>query len=575
MNANRRRFLEYVGMGSGALSAGWAGWARAFSGDPTPDLIVYNARVTTMDAALPKAQAFAIKGDRFIAVGTSEEIRALAGKQTQLRDAKGMTITPGFIDTHNHLSPETVVAGLVVGDAFGATPVTIESIIEKVRAYAANIPKGQWVQGQYYDDTKIVGGRKLTRSDLDKATMDHPVRIWLRGGHASVFNSAAFALAGITKDTPNPPGGTYEKDAHGELSGRVTDNAERDLYEKYGIKPSLSPEQTHRIDLAGVEAMSKKFAEFGITSICYDDPGWTAESSLSLISQARVRGNLHTRFTVEPPLKLLDSFIAAGLQTGFGDEWLRIGGTWEYALDGGLSSRTMSMTRPYLFTDPPYKGNLTKDPKEILAFAERAHRAGFRINMHCNGEPAIGESLDAVEAVLAKWPKANARPKFTHCSLPSAAQIMRIKALDGVPSLFSTYIYYNADKFKYYGADLAEHMIPYRSMIDAGVRVSTGSDFGAGPFAPLMAIQGMVTRKGFNGETWGPSQKVSVDEAIMAGTINGAYNTFEEEIKGSITPGKLADYVVFAEDLHTIAPERIINVPIVETVVGGITRYHA
>ncbi len=203
------------------------------------------------------------------------------------------------------------------------------------------------------------------------------------------------------------------------------------------------------------------------------------------------------------------------------------------------------------------------------------HRAGIRLNTHCNGEPAIGLVLDGFERALRLFPTANARPKFTHCSLPNADQVRRIKALGGVPALFSTYTYYNTDKFRYYGADLAEHMIPYKTMADAGVRASTGSDFYPGPFDPRMAIQGMVTRKGFNGETWGASQKITVDQAIRASTLNGAYNMFEEKTKGSITPGKLADFVVLADDLHTIDPDKIKDVKIVQTVVGGVTRYQA
>ncbi len=267
--------------------------------------------------------------------------------------------------------------------------------------------------------------------------------------------------------------------------------------------------------------------------------------------------------------------IKTGIRTGFGDDWFKFGGTSEHSIDGGLSSRTMSMTRPYIGVTPPYKGNITDTQEKLNPWVERAHRAGIRVNTHCNGEPAIEMVLTAFERALKLYPVANSRLKFTHCSLPSADQIRRIKAMDGQPALFSTYAYYNSDKFKYYGADLAEHMLPYKSMADAGVNASTGSDFSPGPFDPRMAIQGMVTRKGFNGETWGASQKLTVDQAIRAATYNGAYSTFEENSKGSITAGKLADYVMFAEDMHTIEPDKIKDVKIVQTVVGGAAVYQA
>ena len=330
--------------------------------------------------------------------------------------------------------------------------------------------------------------------------------------------------------------------------------------------------ETERRLVTGLEFISKKFAEFGITSVCYDAG---MDNNLSAIQSARQRGNLLTRINYEPGEPVLEAMIKVGIKTGFGDEWVRFGGTHERVEDGALSSRIMSMTRPYIGVTPPYKGNLTEPQDSLNAWAERIHRAGIRLNCHCNGEPAIERTLIAYERALKLLPVANARPKFTHCSLPSAQQIRRIKALDGQPALFSTYIYYNADKFKYYGADMAEHMMPYKDFAAAGVNVTAGSDFYPGPFDPRMAIQGMVTRKGFNGETWGASQKISVDQAIRVSTINSAYHTFEENIKGSITPGKLADYVVLADDLHTIDPEKIKDVKIVQTVVGGITRYQA
>jgi predicted amidohydrolase YtcJ len=392
----------------------------------------------------------------------------------------------------------------------------------------------------------------------------------LRGGHASVFNSLAFAQAGVTKTTPDRMGGTYEKDERGELSGRVTDTAIYFL-ESFGARTVYTPAEQARRALAGFEYISKKFAEYGLTSVSYDN----GEDIQVPMQEARARGTLMTRIAYDGSVDFVEGMIRCGIRSGFGDEWIRFGGACEHVEDGGLSSRTMSMTRPYIGVTPPYKGNITESQADADAWAERMHRAGIRLNMHVNGEPAIEQALHAYERAQALYPRKDTRPKLTHCSLPSLAQIQRMKALDAQPTLFNTYIYYNADKFRYYGADMAEHMMPFRDMIDAGVNVSTGSDFYPGPFDPLMAIQGMVTRKGFNGETWGPSQKVTVDEAIRCSTINGAYQSFEENLKGSITPGKLADYVILSDDLYRTDPEKILGVRVVETVVGGVSRYHA
>jgi predicted amidohydrolase YtcJ len=574
---NRRAFLETAGFTAATVGfGGWLSAARAVELDSTPDLVVINAKVTTMDPRNPGAQAFAVRAGRFTAVGSTTDIKSLAGPKTRIYDAKGMFVTPGFSDTHNHGGGEQLLYGVNAGNPYVVEYVTIQSIIDKLKARAAKTPPGTWIEAKFFDDTKVRDNRPLTVADLDKASTQHPIRVDLRGGHAAYYNSYAFQKAGITKTTPNPFGGTYEKDARGELSGRVTDKATGTL-DKAGPREKFSPDEKARRLQAGFEFISKKFAEYGVTSVCYDAnlvPGM-GDDVLTQIQTARTKGALLTRINYETSNGLLDNMIANGIKTGFGDEWLRFGGTSEHSVDGALSSRTMSMTRPYIGVTPPYYGNLTQKPEDFNPWVERVHRADIRINTHCNGEPAIGMVLNAFERALRLYPVADARPKFTHFSLPNPDQVRRTKAMGGVPALFSTYVYYNADKFKYYGADLAEHMIPYKTCADAGLRASTGSDFFPGPFDVRMATQGMVTRKGFNGETWGASQKITVDQAIQAGTINGAYNTFEENIKGSITAGKLADYVVFADDMHTVDPDKIKDIKIVQTVVGGTAAYQA
>jgi predicted amidohydrolase YtcJ len=197
------------------------------------------------------------------------------------------------------------------------------------------------------------------------------------------------------------------------------------------------------------------------------------------------------------------------------------------------------------------------------------------VNCHANGDVAIDMVLTAFERAQKKVPRADARPKITHCSLINADLVRRLKATGTVPAMFTTYAYYNSDKFHFYGEDLMQRMMAYRTLLDAGVPAAAGSDFSPGPFAPLMGMQGMVTRTGWNGETWGANQRISVDEALRVNTLNGAYASREETIKGSITPGKLADFVVLADDPHTVAQEKIKDIQIVRTVVGGATAFQA
>jgi predicted amidohydrolase YtcJ len=576
---SRRRFLESMGFAGGALiGSSFLDAARAIADNTTPDLVVINAKVTTMDTALPRAEAFAVRAGRFYAVGSSADIKALAGPKTRIYDAKGMMVTPGYNDTHNHGGGDILLYDVLVGNPYAIEFVTIQSVIDKLKERAARTPPGYWVTGYYFDDTKTKDNRQLTNKDLDKVSTVHPVVVIDRGGHTSFYNSKAMEMAGLTKNTPPHFGGTFDKDANGELNGRITDLA-RDIFKNVGKRVTYSPAEEARRQLAGVELITKKWVEFGLTSACLDEPVFDETGSgafFGALQIVRQRGNLLHRINYEPRGQLLEAMIKNGIKTDFGDEWIRLGANGEHAVDGSFSERTAAISRPYIGISPPYQGNVTEKQEDTNAWAERMVRAGIRPNVHANGDVAIAQALTAYEAALKAVPVRGFRPKITHCTFVNNNLIARIKAMDAVPSLFSTYAYYNADKFHFYGEAFMKMAMAYKSMADAGIHASTGSDFGTpAPDAPMMAIQGMVTRKGFNGETWGPEQRLTVDGAIKAASYNGAYNTREENIKGSITPGKLADYVVHGDDLHTIDPEKIKDVKIVRTVVGGITRYQA
>jgi predicted amidohydrolase YtcJ len=273
--------------------------------------------------------------------------------------------------------------------------------------------------------------------------------------------------------------------------------------------------------------------------------------------------------------RVLDAMIANGIRSGFGDEWIKFGATSEHTVDGSFSERTMALSVPYPGVTPPYKGNVTDTQDELDAWVERVHRAGIQVNCHANGDVAIDMYLTAFEKAQKAAPISDARPKITHCTLINDDLVRRMKALGAVPAMFTTYAYYNTDKFPFYGEDLMKRSMAFRTLLDAGIHAAAGSDFSPGPFAPLMGSQGMVTRKGWDGTTWGLNQRVSVDEAIRINTLNGAYASKEESIKGSITVGKLADYVLLADDPHTVNPEKIKDIQIVRTVVGGATAYQS
>ena len=562
---SRRGFL-------GAAGAGLAGWIAtppaAAAGDQNPDLMVVNARVYTVDARVPKAEAFAVQAGRFAAVGANAEIRAMSSKGVPVFDAKQMTIVPGFIDCHNHAPGNTLLYEVLVGNPYEVEFVSISSIIDKLRAKARQTPPGMWVEGFFFDDTKVKDNRQLSRRDLDEVSADHPVAVRHRGGHTTFYNSKAFELAGITKDTPNPAGGTFDHDASGELNGRVTDRATA-AFNRVGKRPVFSEEQRFERDLNGLAYISKQFVRYGVTSVHHEG------GNLAALQQVRAHGDLLHRVSYEANGRALEAMISGGVMTGFGDEWIRFGATSEHTVDGSFSERTMALSTPYPGVVPPYKGNLTTTQDDLNAWVERVHRAGIQVNCHANGDVAIDMYLTAVERAQRLFPRPDARPKITHCTLINDDLVRRIKAAGAVPALFTSYAYYNSDKFVFYGEELMKRCMAFRSLLDAGVPVAAGSDFDPGPFDPRMAIQGMVTRTGWDGKTWGANQRLSLEEALRVNTLNGAYNSREEALKGSITPGKLADFVVLADDLFTVAKDRIKNIQIVRTVVGGRTVYQA
>jgi predicted amidohydrolase YtcJ len=548
--------------------AGQAASQAATAGGRDPDAVVVNATIYTMDPRAPRAEAFAVTNGRFTAVGSTADVKGLAGKITQTFDAKGMTIVPGFIDCHNHAGGEVLLNEVLVGNPFDVQFVTIRSIVDKLKAKAQQAPPGTWVEGYFFDDTKLEDKRALNIRDLDEVSRDHPVVVRHRGGHTYFYNSKAFELAGVTKNTPNPPGGTYDKDEKGDLNGRVTDLASA-AFSKVGTRPSFTAAQAEQRARDGIAHISKQFARYGLTSVHHQG------GNLQAIQDVRARGELLHRVSYESSGRALDGMISAGIQTGFGDEWIKLGATSEHTVDGSFSERTMALSTPYRGVTPPYKGNITETQEALNEWVERVHRAGIQVNCHANGDVAIDMYLTAVERALKLVPRANARPKITHCTLVNPDLVRRIKAIGAVPALFTTYAYYNPDKFVYYGEEMMKSCMAFRSLLDAGVYAAAGSDFSPGPFAPLMGIQGMVTRKGWDGTTWGANQRISVDEAIAVNTINGAYNAHEEKLKGSISEGKLADFVLLADDPHTVSAAKIKDIQIVRTVVGGATAYQA
>ena len=519
------------------------------------DLVVVNANVLTIDPARPTAAALAVKDGRFLAVGSTADIRALASSRTRVIDAAQQTVVPGFIDTHCHPSGVNELFGVVV-----TKHTTKAALIEALQKKAAGTPAGFWVEGQLFDDTKLADG-PLTRRDLDRVSTDHPVVVNHRGGHTSWYNSKAFELAGVTRSTPDPPDGRFFRDASGDLTGWVAEQA-RGVMGRAGKRESFTPEQQRDRSRQGMRYISELLTAAGLTTV--HDAGASAER-LRAYEDARANGELRHRayLMIRGPFQQLRQ---AGVYTGFGDEWIRIGGV-KYGADGSASERTMRMSTPYV--DTTDYGILTMTQQEIQDRVEEAHRANWQVGIHANGDVTIDMVLNAYERVLKQWPHPDRRHRIEHCTLVNPSLLARIKATGTIPTPFWTYVYYHGEKWGAYGDDRMRWMFAHRSFLDSGIAVPGASDYGPGPFEPLMAIQSMVTRRDYRGREWGPNQKVTVGEALRIATINGARASYEESTKGSIAPGKLADFVMLARDPHTVDPHTIKDIAVVRTVVGG------
>ena len=271
--------------------------------------------------------------------------------------------------------------------------------------------------------------------------------------------------------------------------------------------------------------------------------------------------------------ELYNDLKESALYTGYGDTNLRIGGV-KYGADGSASERTMRMSTPYEGRPNDY-GILTMTQEEIHEAVEDAHRNGFQVGIHANGDITIDMVLNAYERVIKKWPRPDVRHRLEHCSLINPLLLQRIKATGSIPTPFYTYVHYHGNKWVEYGEEKMKSMFAHRSFLDYDIPVAGASDYTPGPYEPLMAIQSMVTRKDFDGRIWGPNQRISVSEALKICTINGAFASFEEDLKGSITEGKLADFVMLEKDPHDTEPDNIKNIGVMRTVVGGKTVYKA
>ena len=526
---------------------------------PVSTLAIVNARIWTGDRRRPWADAVLVRGDRIEAVGSSAEIRKRIRPDIRTIDAHGMMVTPGFIDAHVHF----LDGGFALSSVQLRNATSKAEFIRRIKAFAATVPPGTWILNGDWDHTSW-GGELPERSWIDSVTPDHPVWINRLDGHMNLANTLALRAAKITRDTKDVDGGLIVRDAQGEPTGILKDNA-MDLMS--GAVPDPSP----AMSLRALDSAMTYVAARGVTSVDHMG-GW---GDLAIFERAHAMGALRTRIAVAVPLSTWARLRDTVAARGHGDAWLRIGGLKGF-VDGSLGSHTAAMLQP--FSDAPNdRGLFVTTPADLYRWTAGADKAGLQVMVHAIGDSAIRTQLDIYQRVEREDGKRDRRFRIEHAQHIAPADMPRFAALGVIASMQP---YHAIDDGRWaeavIGPERAKGTYAFRSLLDAGTTLAFGSDWFVAPATPLEGIYAAVTRRTLDDrhpDGWVPAQKITVQEALRAYTNGGAYAGFREKELGMLAPGMLADLVLIDRDLTHIPPETIRDARIMLTMVGGRVVY--
>jgi predicted amidohydrolase YtcJ len=533
---------------------------------PAADLIIQNARVWTVDSSRPEAEAVAVLGDRIVAVGSSLQVDAWRGPHTRVIDAGGKRLLPGFNDAHVHfMDGGSQLDNVQLNDATSA-----QEFARRIGERAAKTAKGEWVLGGDWDETKWNPAELPTKELIDAATPETPVAVGRYDGHMVLANSLALKLAGITAQTPDPAGGVIVRDRQGNPTGALKDAAQDILFK--AVPPPSHDQRRHAIERALEHA-----ASLGVTSVQHMDPD---PADIAIYSELLEEGKLTTRIYAAPLITQVDDQVKIGIRRAFGGPYLRIGGVKAFA-DGSLGSGTAYFFEPY--SDQPGNRGLLSDEMHPISLMRdrmmRADAAGLQLCTHAIGDAGISAILDIYAEIEKEHGSRDRRWRIEHAQHMAAKDFDRFAALHVIASVQP---YHAIDDGRWaesrIGHDRASRTYAFRTFLNHGVRLALGTDWDVAPLNPMLTLYAATTRATLDGKNpngWFPEQKLTIQEAIEAYTMGSAYAEFQENEKGSITAGKLADMVLLSDDVLNIDPVKIRDVKVLKTWVGGKLTYDA
>jgi len=532
--------------------------------DLCADLAFINGKIVTLDETNKIFDAVSIRDGKILRVGSKESIMETTGNKTRIVDLEGKVVVPGLIDSHMHPGGSWG-AYLIRGVACGPEFYSVDEMLAAVEKKVAGTAVGNWILGYRMDDVKM--GRYPTREELDEVAPDNPLYIQRRDGHNGVANSLALEIAGITKDTPDPHHGKIERDEDGEPTGLLRETAKDLVYHKM---PPYSFDEFYQ----GLQIVFEECIKLGLTSI---HASMVSPTEFKAMQALKREGKLGLRVAVHLSGRdegMVEGAIAAGIETPFGDDWLKITEA-EWVFDTSTSGRTAAYYEPYV-GEPENTGILLYDQEDITERVWQTHKAGIRIGLDGVGDRGIDRALDAIEAALKRQPREDHRHRIEHCCFVTPAIQDRLLELGVIDASATGFLHDLGDAYQQNrGAEAMRYMWPHRSLIDKGIPAPGHSDASICDPNPWLGIYSMVTRKTSSGQVLYAPEGVTPVEAIKAYSIDGAYGAWEENIKGTIDAGKLADLVVLDRDPLSIDYNDLNKVTALMTVIDGKIVYEA